>query len=132
MACTGTGPEIGNRPAEARLSLVRGDQWTRTFKFYEDAAHTTPFDLALASFTAHVYRTLGEDPTATLIVSVTDAPGGELLIDMPESVSRLLQAGVYPKDPDGQHWILVRMVNDGDTRTVLKIFLQVTTGDTPA
>lgn len=122
-------PDIGNKPAQAHLPLVRGDQWTRTIRLRQGSATGTPIDLTGATLTAAIYRNLGGEKEADITITVADPSTGNAVIDIPESVSSELAPAAYQGDPAGTHWLVVKLIDSQQvTRTLAQIKMTVLPG----
>jgi hypothetical protein len=107
--------------------MVRGDQWARTLTL---RSGTSPYDLTGCTLTSSIVRTLGGSRLAEPVTSVVSPTAGTVSIDITESISLGLTAGVFDADPNGQYWLVLRMVDaSAQTRTLLQARMQILAGD---
>lgn len=122
--------DASSKPALVVVTLTRGDQWLRTLRFRQGTSTGSPVDLTGAELSAAVYKTPGGVKEADVPISVTGDPtDGNATIDLNEELTSSLDSETFDGDPDGVHWILVRMTDSLlVTRTLLKIKLTVQPG----
>jgi hypothetical protein len=119
-------PEVGGLPAEATLTMISGDAWSRTLKLRRGSASGVPIDLTGCTITARICGALSGSVEANLPVTPINLAAGEVRIDISEAVSRSLQAGAFDRDPTGGHVMVIRLLDlSGETRTLLRIRMQV-------
>lgn len=123
-------PDLSSRPAQAVLTLIKGDQWVRTLRFRQGTSDGDPVDLTGSTLTAAIYDTPGGTKQADVpLTVVSPATAGEAVVDITEVISGSLAAEQFPLDPSGVHWLVVKMVDSlVVTRTVLQVKMRVTPG----
>lgn len=115
-----TSPEIGNAPAQATLTMVQGDDWSRTFKFRRGTSTGTPIDLTTATLSAKIYAAY-VDIEFTLPVTPVDLDQGEVSIAISDTISAALMAEAFDGDCRGHHLFVLKMTDSGGiTRTLLR------------
>ncbi len=121
-------PDLSSHPAQAVMSLVKGDQWVRTLRFRQTSADGDPLDLTGSTLTAAIYQSLGGVKEADVpLTIVSPATTGDVIIDITEAVSETLSAEKFPLDPAGTHWLVIRMIDSlSITRTMMQIKMRVT------
>lgn len=112
------------QPGNYPLTPYRGDTGRWRFTFWEDAAHTTPFDLAGAEVGAEIRDRSGGDRIVEL----------ECVVVLPNSVDVTLQAADSAAAPRTGVWDLQATWTGGVVRTLVGGAVKVTgdvTGSTP-
>ena len=113
------GPEIGNSPAQATLTMVQGDDWSRTFKLRRGTPTGDPIDLTGCTLSAAIYQTDGKREVE-LPVTPVDLAQGEVSVVISDTVSSSLSAKAFDSDPRGEHLFVIRLTDVvGNTRTLL-------------
>lgn len=108
--------DIGNRPAQATLTITAGDHWSRT-------PTLTGIDLTGCSMRGQVRKTAAGDTVAPIECTVTNASTGALLwkLDVPSGIG-----GCGPKDPDAQYVGEIELVGSlGKIRTLLRLTIVI-------
>jgi len=119
--------DISSRPAQAVLSIVKGDQWVRTLRFRQQTSSGLALDLTGAVLSAAVFKSPGGQKEADVPITVAVPSSGDAVIDLDESLTSTLSAESYRGDPAGCHWIVVKLVDSqAVTKTLLQIKLTVT------
>lgn len=101
--------EIGNAPAKAQLTIVRGDAWYRTMRMKTGSATGPAVDLTGSVVSAAVYRSLGGPVLFDAMVAVIDALEGVVEIGISAEQSLMLKGGAYADDTSGEHWLVIRL-----------------------
>ena len=119
--------DISSRPAQAVLSIVKGDQWVRTLRFRQQTSSGAPLDLTGCTLTAAVFKSLGGQKESDVLLTITTPTTGDVVIDLNEALTSSLSAESYQGDEAGVHWIVVKLIDtQAVTRTVLQIKMRVT------
>lgn len=75
------------------IKLHQGATYSRLFTIYSDAAQTTPLDMTGYTFAAQVRSKSGDDTLiATLTITDTDLPNGEITIGLAKTATAALTA----------------------------------------
>ena len=104
--------DIGNKPAEASLTIVAGDTWVRT-------PTLTGVDLTGASLRGQIRKTASGATVAPITCTITDATEGtmEWTLEVPSGIG-----GCNAKDPAAQYVGEVELVEStGAIRTLLRL-----------
>lgn len=119
-------PELGGKPARATLTIVSGDQWTRTMYLRNGEAGGAPIDLTGATITAEIRKTLTGPVEVAPAVAITDAVNGCVTIDLTEAACAKLSVEGYEGDKRGEHWLVIRMVDAQQRmRTLVNVSMRV-------
>lgn len=108
--------DIGNRPAQATLTITAGDHWSRT-------PTLTGIDLTGCSLRGQMRKTAAGATIAPIECSITNASTGTMLweLDVPSDIG-----GCGARDPDSQYVGEIELVDSlGKIRTLLRLTIIV-------
>ena len=108
--------DIGNRPAQAALTITAGDHWSRT-------PTLTGVELTGCSMRGQVRQQCGGATVATIECTITNAATGSLLWELavPAGIG-----GCTAKDPSSQYVGEIELVDSlGKVRTLLRLTITV-------
>lgn len=116
--------EIGNAPAKAQLTIVRGDAWYRTMRMKTGSATGPAVDLTGSLVIAAVHRSIGGPVLFEATVTVVDAVEGAVEVSISAEQSLSLKGGSYADDTLGEHWLVIRL-RGADGREVALVHARI-------
>lgn len=114
---------FGSTPDVVDVTHYQGDAWSRTFRFWTNAAHTIPLDVSGRTFTAKI-RTSRSATTAvgSLTIDATNAATGTIVVSLGSALAALLAPGAYV-------WDVEWLVSGADLPTTVCTGAWIESGD---
>ena len=119
-------PDLSDKPGRARLTLTKGQMWSRLIRLQTNAKPPVAIDLTGSTFKAVIRKNPACPASGELTVTVTDAVDGRFTLTLPSEVSAELVAGAYAEDQRGAYQIVLLMTDSlGVERTMMIVDVQV-------
>ena len=119
-------PDLGDKPGLAKLSLTKGQPWSRNITLQTNAKPPVAIDLTGYTLHASIRKNAACGSLGDLTITMLDEVVGRFTLALPAELSADLRAGQYADDECGAYEVIVTWTDSLSVqRTLLVIKVQV-------